>query len=286
MKKKLDNLIPDISEMLSSLNEGKALDISEELIEEFGENIKNVIREWSIPKEKSTTVSLRMSNIGRPPRQLWYDIKSEQEPLPLSPWTFLRFLSGHVWEEMALLLVKAAGHSVDSQQKEVSVLGIKGHLDCKIDGEVVDVKTASNFSFKKFSTGTLVDDDPFGYMAQLSGYEEAEKTGKGGFLAINKDSCEMTLFRPMDLEKPDIKRRIRKIKKSLKVDRPPDKCYTSIPDGKSGNMKLPSPCVYCRHKNTCHSDSNQGKGLRVFKYASKLVYFTNVVKEPRVPEVT
>ena len=36
------------------------------------------------------------------------------------------------------------------------------HIDCKIDGEVVDIKTASNYAYKKFSEQTLRDDDPFG----------------------------------------------------------------------------------------------------------------------------
>ena len=52
--------------------------------------------------------------------------------------------------------------------------------------KVVDVKSASGFSFKKFQHGTLRDSDPFGYMYQLAGYEKAEGTDNGGFLAINK----------------------------------------------------------------------------------------------------
>ena len=58
-------------------------------------------------------------------------------------------------------------------------------MDSKIDGEVVDVKTASSYSFKKFEQGTLNEDDPFGYVTQLTGYEEHEKTKRGGFLAVN-----------------------------------------------------------------------------------------------------
>ena len=75
-------------------------------------------------------------------------------------------------------------------------------------------------------------------------------------------------------------------KKQMKADTPPDFCYSPIPDGKSGNMKLPRGCVYCRHKFECHKDSNIGMGLRVFKYAKKFEYLTNVAKLPRVQEVT
>ena len=36
-------------------------------------------------------------------------------------------------------------------------------------------------------------------MAQLAGYEEAEGTDQGGFLAINKETGELWFFRPMSL---------------------------------------------------------------------------------------
>ena len=67
-------------------------------------------------------------------------------------------------------------------------------MDCVIDGEVVDIKTASGFAFKKFRDGTLAEDDAFGYMAQLAGYEQAEGTKNGGFLALNKESGELAMF--------------------------------------------------------------------------------------------
>ncbi len=40
-----------------------------------------------------------------------------------------------------------AGHEVTDEQKEVELEGLKGHIDCKINGRVVDIKTASGFSF-------------------------------------------------------------------------------------------------------------------------------------------
>ena len=77
-------------------------------------------------------------------------------------------------------------------------------MDCKIDGEVIDIKSASGYAFQKFKNGTLADDDAFGYMAQLAGYEKAEGTTGGGFLAINKENGELALFKPQELDKPNI----------------------------------------------------------------------------------
>jgi hypothetical protein len=159
-------------------------------------------------------------------------------------------------------------------------------MDCVIDGEVVDVKTASGFAFKKFKDGTLAEQDAFGYMAQLAGYEEAEGTNKGGFLALNKESGELAMFKPDNFDKPNIKKKITDIKKAIKLKTPPSKCYSPIPDGKSGNMQLPKGCVYCRYKFECHKDANEGKGLRVFKYSNGNRYLTQVPKVPNVIEVT
>ena len=119
--------------------------------------------------------------------------------------TFIKFLYGHLLEEVVLFLVKLAGHKVTDEQKEVKVSGVYGHMDCKIDGEVIDIKTASSYAFRKFKNDTLKDDDTFGYLAQLSGYETAEKTKEGGFLVLNKESGELTLHRPSFFDKPNIK---------------------------------------------------------------------------------
>ena len=238
-------------------------------------------------KNREWEPRLRMSNIGKPLRQLWYDLKSEgEETQPLEPHLFIRFLYGHILEEVMLFLVKLAGHKVTDEQKEVKVSGVHGHMDCKIDGEVIDIKTASSFAFPKFKNGTLAEDDPFGYLAQLSAYETAEKTKAGGFLVLNKESGEITLHRPSFIDKPHARNKIREVKKAIKLDNPPELCYNPVPEGKAGNMKLPRGCTYCRHKNECHKDANDGKGLRVFKYSKGLMYLTKVEKETNVLEIT
>jgi len=285
-KKTLDTLVEDIYNKLSALGKGEHLDIDEETIEQFGESMKEILYTWSHPSPRGKP-ALRMSNIGKQPRQLWYEMNSESDTTEvISPPTFIKFLYGHLLEEIVLFLVRLSGHEVTNEQKEINVSGIKGHMDCVIDGEVVDIKTASGFAFKKFKDGTLAEDDAFGYMAQLAGYEQAEGTKNGGFLALNKESGELAMFKPDNFDKPNIKKKITDIKKAVKLSTPPDKCYDDEPDGKSGNMKLARGCVYCRHKFECHADANDGKGLRVFKYSTGYRYLTQVPKPPNVIEVT
>ena len=281
--KNLDTLIADIYSSITTLSEGKNIELSNDLIDDFGEKMKAALVHWATPR--SQTKGLRMSNVGKPARQLWYDMRSKQTQANHSASTQIKFLYGHILEELLILLVRMSGHTVTDEQKEVVVEGITGHMDCKIDGEVVDIKTASGFAFKKFAEGTLAEQDDFGYMAQLAGYEAHEGTDAGGFLVINKENGELCLFRPDDMDKPTIKSRIKNIKKAVKLDTPPEKCYNPIPEGVKGNEKLSRQCVFCPHKYGCWEDSNGGKGLRVFKYSKGLSYFTKVVSAPRVEEI-
>jgi len=285
MSKTLDTLIEDIYAKLEPLTQGEPLDISDADIEIFGEAMKQAFIGWARPSKRDSNFSLRMSNVGRPLRQMWYDSKAVEKDRNMTPSLMIKFLYGHLLEEVVLMLVRLAGHEVTDEQQEVTVEGITGHMDCKIDGEVVDVKTASSFAYSKFKYGTLAENDPFGYLSQLAGYEAASGTNGGGFLVINKESGELCMFIPEDLDKPNIKDRIVTIKKLLDSDQPPLRCYPTEAEGAKGNEKIAKNCAYCTHKHDCFADSNDGEGLRTFKYAKGLTYLTKVVQAPNVEEV-
>lgn len=276
------SIVEDIYKKIAPLASGEDLKIPEKVIDDFGEKIKEALRAWSSPHKQ--TKGLRMSNIGKPARQLWFDNLYNRSSTQSSSLQ-IKFLYGHILEELLLMLVRMSGHKVTDEQKEVVVDGIKGHIDCKIDGEVVDIKSASGFAFSKFSKGILPEDDPFGYISQLTGYEEHEGTDNGGFLVINKETGELCFYQPEELDKPNIKERIKDLKHKLKLASPPELCYAPVPEGKSGNMKLHRNCVYCPHKYVCHKDTNNGEGLRTFKYSRGLVHFTKIKKEPKVDEI-
>ena len=131
----------------------------------------------------------------------------------------------------------------------------------------------------------MYQDDPFGYMHQLAGYEENEGTSNGGFLAINKETGELALYQPGDLTKPNITSRIDNLKSKLNSDTPPERCYSPVAEGKKGNMRLATGCTYCGFKNECWSDANNGRGLRAFKYSNGVKYFTRVTSTPKVQEL-
>ena len=273
---KIETLVEDIYSTLESKHE-----ISEDNMSSFLKGIEKSLRDHIENKRDYTTnPTLRMSSIGKPLRRLWMEFNRPKKDTPPKGSLLIKFLYGSILEELLIFLTKEAGHSVTDEQKEVTLNGVKGHIDCKIDGELVDVKSTSDFAFRKFKLGTLENDDPFGYIGQISGYAIAEGKNNGYFLAINKVTGEITLLEIDDFGIINANKRIDQIRKAVDDAEPPSLCYSSVSDGKSGNMRLNRNCVYCPFKAECWKD------LRVFKYKDSLRYLSKVVREPNVPEVT
>ena len=225
-----------------------------------------------------------MSNIGKGARQLWYEKRYGREEEFSGP-TLIKFMFGDIAEQLILFLAEQSGHEVTHRQAEVSVGGVKGHIDGDIDGVTVDVKSASSHAFKKFADGSLVENDPFGYVDQIAGYSKARGTD-GAFLAIEKQNGSLAYlpFSKEELDVFDVEGRIEYLKKVIEEENPPERCHPDEKMGESGNRKLGVNCSYCAHKFRCWQDANGGIGLRTFLYSSGPVFLTNVAVEPKVFE--
>tara|TARA_R100001198_G_scaffold94376_1_gene77471 strand:- start:1311 stop:2003 length:693 start_codon:yes stop_codon:yes gene_type:complete len=227
-----------------------------------------------------------MSSLGKPDRQLWYELYKPELREHMPAHARIKFLYGHMLEALLLLLAKTAGHSVTDEQKILDLDGVVGHQDAVIDGVVIDVKSASQFGFRKFRENDLTSEtDAFGYLHQIAAYSQANKNDKVGFLAIDKQSGALALCRPHKSDIPNARERIKHLRKVLKdKNKPPPRCYDEEPDGTSGNMKLSVGCSYCAYKVDCWSDANDGQGLRKFIYSKGPRWLTKVVIEPNVSE--
>jgi|TARA_B110000977_G_scaffold54222_1_gene73822 hypothetical protein len=282
--KGIDTLIEDV---YSVLTDGyNKTDDNEKVIDAFGEGLKDLLRSRLSPRGPSNGL-LRLSGIGKPARQLWYDSRGYDREA-LTGDKLLKFLYGDIIEEILLTLAKLSGHSVTHEQQVVKVAGITGHMDAVIDGHVVDVKSASPFAFKKFERATLAIDDPFGYMQQISAYTEAVPDSKGSaFWAMNKVDGNLTLYQPSPSMLPDTTKRVEYLKGMLEEDSPPERCYDVEVDFKTSNEKLSIGCVFCDFKKECWKDANEGEGLKGYKYAAMPfpLYLTKIVKAPRVDEI-
>ena len=254
-----------------------------ENLEKLGKDIASVISSRMAPEPRKP--SLRLSNLGTPcERKLWYDVNTPELGEQLDAPAKIKFLFGDILELLLLFWAREAGHKVEGEQDELVHHGVVGHRDCIIDGRVVDCKSASSFSFKKFASNGLRDADPFGYLVQLGSYLDASRKDdrvtdkkRGSFLVIDKTLGKICLdtyaLAPIDKNEVDRKREV------LNSNKPPKRAYSDEPEGKSGNRKLGLNCSYCSHKNTCWP------GLRTFIYSYGPQHLTWVEREPKVPEV-
>jgi len=278
--KNIDTLVEDIYALFT--NDSKTT-IKEEDLKEFADGVSKAVAS-ALSRSRKERNNLRLSMIGQPNRKVWYEINGAPKRDLTGP-TLIKFLYGDILEQLLILLTKTAGHTLEDPQKEVQVNGVVGHHDAIVDGVMVDFKSASPFSFKKFKENTVVNDDPFGYVAQLSSYAKASNKTKAGFVAIDKVGGEIA-FAPlhqMDMINPDI--RIDELRAMLEETMPPERCYEPVPDGKSGNMKLAVGCSFCDFRDHCWGSANSGKGIRTFTYSTGPRYLVKVVNEPDVPEV-
>ena len=279
-EKKIETLVQDIEGLFLSPHQ-----CQEPNLDWFAEQLKILLRRRFSEIRGERT--LRMSNLGRGDRAVWYDIKGTHTKEEMPPHQYIKFLYGDLIELLLLFLVREAGHRIENEQKKVVVDGVVGHTDGIIDGHTVDCKSASSYGFKKFKDETIYNDDAFGYIAQISGYNEGQGLSDRSayFLVLDKTLGHLCLMEVPPMMQINVKDRIMRMKAVIASDAPPERCYDPIPEGKSGNLKLGVACSYCAHKFECWKDMNGGKGLRQFIYSTGPVWLTGVEKEPRVMEV-
>lgn len=276
MVKSIDTLPEDIYSLLAGRLVGDDI-----ILDKFGPRLGEVLTQRLKDSQEERIPRLRMSNIGRPLRQLYYELNGyESEPLPGK--TLFKFAYGDIIEALIIVLAEASGHKVERLQEELEVDGIKGHIDAVIDGVLVDVKSCSPFSFDKFKDGTLFENDPFGYIGQLSGYAESLKL-PARFIAVDKVHGGIcTLALPQErIDNYNIRERIAEVRVGISSSSVPERCYEDEPDGKSGNRKLSTGCSYCGYKLGCWKETNEGNGLQVYAYSTGPRYLTVVEREPK-----
>ena len=278
---KIDTLIKDMEDTILGLNGWDNV-----ISSEMGSAIaKTASMRFRKPQEPRGYLSF--SAIGSPcKRKLWYKINEPKIARPLAPSDLLKFFYGDMLEELILSIVRNSGHEVTGTQDRMYIGGLAGSRDAVIDGMTVDVKSASPYSFKKFAEGNLREQDPFGYISQLSSYVYAAKddplvTNKthGAFLVVDKvggNLCLDVYDFSEELEKKE--QEVADVQEMVKGGIP-DRGYEPVPQSKtSPNTKLPMSCGFCEFNKKCWPEA------RKFIYGTGDVLLIDVVKEPLVPE--
>ena len=240
--------------------------ISDDVIERFGERCKEALSKQFNNDKKEFT--LRMSAIGRPLCQQQME-KSGAEAKKQPPSLKLKFAFGDMAEALVMAVMEAADINVESFQESVSYTSgkttIKGTLDVVIDGKVYDIKSTSQRAFKtKFSHPDgyykILDDDPFGYVAQGYLYAAAKDMPFGGWIAYNRETGDIAVCEAPNSEAQKTKA-LNKAKRNIKdlvEDAPFKRQFKKVPERFrnkiTGNYTIALNCSYCNYLKPCWGD--------------------------------
>ena len=251
-------------------------DVYEAVLKQFGSN-------------KPTDFKLRMSNVGRPYCQLWFEKNKPETALP-KPTTFvMNMLLGDIVEAVFKGLLKEAGveyKDSDSVALALEDASIKGTYDIAIDGSVDDIKSASDWSFKhKFeSFDKLKDGDAFGYIGQLAGYSKASGLKAGGWWVINKANGDFKYVPANNIDVETEVKNIQNIYDKLKVNKF-ERCFEAEVEtfrGKpTGNKVLGTTCSFCDYRYACWPTLQELPAVKSQAKEPKIMKYVELAQEYR-----
>ena len=205
--------------------------------------------------------SLRMSNIGRPYCQLWYDKNEPEGGIEPSSNFLMNMMIGDIVEAVFKGVLTEAGVEFSDGYKSKLELGehkIYGTHDLITNNRVDDIKSASPWSYKnKFKDYyTLKEHDSFGYIGQLAGYSKALGVEAGGWWVINKASGEFKFVSAWDMavDRQDVLDEVQAKADKLKENKF-ERCFEPVEETfrkkPTGNKILAEECGWCKYRYKC-----------------------------------
>ena len=246
-----------IHQYLENATSGKSA-MSQENIEQVATDIKDALnRQFNTKREDK--FRLRMSNIGRPSCQLWFEKNRPETALP-KPTTFvMNMMIGDIVEAVFKAVLREANVKFENSEDVTLEIDekttISGSYDLVMNDAVDDIKSASDWSYKyKFdSYESLHSGDSFGYVGQLAGYAKASNKKAGGWWVVNKANGQFK-YVPAHI---DMDKELDKVKKNIKAVDSDElvRCFEPEPEmfrGKpTGNMVLNKNCTFCSYRQSC-----------------------------------
>ena len=246
-----------IHQYLENATSGKSA-MSQENIEQVATDIKDALnRQFNTKREDK--FRLRMSNIGRPSCQLWFEKNKPETALP-KPTTFvMNMMIGDIVEAVFKAVLREANVKFENSEDVTLEIDekttISGSYDLVMNDAVDDIKSASDWSYKyKFdSYESLHSGDSFGYVGQLAGYAKASNKKAGGWWVVNKANGQFK-YVPAHI---DMDKELDKVKKNIKAVDSDElvRCFEPEPEmfrGKpTGNMVLNKNCTFCSYRQSC-----------------------------------
>ena len=257
-------------------------------IQQIGTDVMAAVARQFGGGNKRDKFGLRMSNVGRPTCQLWYDKNKPEAALPLPTTFVMNMMLGDIVEAVFKGLLKEAGVKYEDDAKVTLDIdddtSITGTYDIVIDGAVDDIKSASNWSYNnKFeSFNTLREGDAFGYVAQLAGYAKAADKKAGGWWVVNKANGQ---FKYVPATGLDIDAEVGHIQETAKTleENKFERCFEPVPEtfrGKpTGNTVLNSNCMFCRYRFDCWPEIDERPAVMSKAKEPKMVAYISLADE-------
>ena len=111
----ITTLVGDIYRLFDQPN----VEPTDEQLDSFCNAVRDSIKN-SFRYRPNEQRGLRMSALGKPERQSWYEYHRPELREHLTAETKIKFMYGHILEELLLLFSKMAGHEVKEEQKELA----------------------------------------------------------------------------------------------------------------------------------------------------------------------
>ena len=233
--------------------------MSDDTIKRVADDITAALKRQFGGGNKRDEFTLRMSNVGRPTCQLWYEKNKPEVALPFPTTFIMNMMLGDIVEAVFKGLLKEAGVQYEDSKTvhlDVGDDSIRGSYDIVINDAVDDIKSASDWSYRnKFeSYDTLASGDGFGYVGQLAGYAKASGKKVGGWWVVNKANGA---FKYVPATGLDLDAEVKKIEDTVATVKENrfEKCFQPIPEkfrGKeTGNKILNDGCRFCSYRFDC-----------------------------------
>ena len=234
--------------------------MTEELATQVASDVKAALdKQFNAPPRDE--FKLRMSNIGKPKCQLWFEKNDSKDKIPLPPHFLMNMILGDLVEAVFKGLLRAAGAEFKDNDNVTLKLPdgqeISGEYDMEMDGKIDDVKSASPNSYRnKFeSFDSLQSDDSFGYIPQLVGYSKAAGKEVGGWWVVNKANGEFKYVSASEVDSEKVLQDIQETVNYIEKDEPFERCFEAVPETyrnkASGNLVLQNVCKWCSFKDKC-----------------------------------
>ena len=258
-----------INQYLEDATSGKST-MSEETIKQIGADVMDAVRRQFGGGKARGDFRLRMSNVGRPNCQLWYDKNKPEVALPFPTTFMMNMMLGDIVEAVFKGLLKEAGVQYEDSKTvhlDVGDDSIRGSYDIVINDAVDDIKSASDWSYRnKFeSYDTLASGDGFGYIGQLAGYAKASGKKVGGWWVVNKANGA---FKYVPATGLDLDAEVKKIEDTVATvkENKFEKCFQPVPEkfrGKeTGNQILNDGCRFCSYRFDCWSELTERPAVK------------------------